>query len=210
MRFLLWQPELRGSKNLASHADSLGTFQKPEDIVLTSLFFFFFFSKHWQESFLVCVCTEQTGLLYLCIAAEAGSSSSQRGLLPHPLLVPHLLSSPLLSSSFSFSSLRVKWLFVLLQRCLSLVSPPLPPVHTPLLPIPSLRVWKDILVDRSCLSCEDLKGVWLSLSLCENGVVGFYTRSPPSLSHPFWWLVFIQEPHLFSPCSCVSTDVKYI
>ena len=69
---------------------------------------------------MVCICTVQTGLLYLRRAAEACSSSSQRGPFTYPLSGP---ASP--PPSPFFPPLRIKWLFVLPQRCLSLVSPPL-------------------------------------------------------------------------------------
>ena len=47
---------------------------------------------------MVCVCTVQTGLLYLRRAAEACSSSSQRGLFTYPLSGP---ASPPPSPFFS-------------------------------------------------------------------------------------------------------------
>lgn len=67
--------------------------------------------KESQEGFIACACTEQTGLLYLCRAAAWAVHLSPP--------VPRLRSS-------SVPPLRIKWLFVLPQQCLSLVSPPPP------------------------------------------------------------------------------------
>lgn len=130
-------------KKLASHADSLGVCQEPEDTVLISLFL-----SASALSRQVC-----------SISAE-----QQRKAL-HPRSIGRLLShsgptSPILL--LLTPSLRIKRLFVLPQRCLSLVSPPLPSSLLPILLSGNERIFFG---DRSCLSCADPEGLWLSLSL---------------------------------------------
>lgn len=114
---------------------------------------------------MVCVCTVQTGLFYLRRAAEACSSSSQRGLFTYPLSGP---ASP--PPSPFFPPLRIKWLFVLPQRCLSLASPPLSSLSSS---SSSQGMKGDFFWrggDRSCQSWTDPEGVWFisCLSVSEN------------------------------------------
>lgn len=107
---LLWRPEVE-----VFCAESLGTLLEPEDWVFMSPF------KNCKDGFIVRVCTEQTGLLYRCRAAETGLLILTACAVHLSLLVP-----PLHSSSFPLSAPKIKWLFVLRQWCLSLVSPLLP------------------------------------------------------------------------------------
>lgn len=76
-----------------------------------------------MKGFIVCVCTKQTCLYNLCSAAETASHPHSMG---RSLIPPGLSSPPTSSPPPLYSFLRIKWLFVLLQRRLSLVSPPLP------------------------------------------------------------------------------------
>lgn len=169
----------------------LTLWEELKDTVLISLF------KGSQEGLTVCGCPEQTGLLYLCRAAEAGSSSSPRGPFTYPLWShisspPPLSFPPLESSGFLFSRSGAYHLF--LHCCLS------PPPH------PSLREWKDILGYRSCLSCADPEGPCLSLFLYVwKWGVKISSPSPPLF---LWHLVFLWEQGLFSLVSSVSADFK--
>lgn len=134
---------------------------------------------------MVCVCTEQTGLLYLCRAAQA-SSSSQRGPFTYPFWDPHL------HSSFSFPPLRIKWLFVLPQRCLSLISPPLPSPSSPSFSQGMKGYFWEI--DLVCLAMIPKECSYLCLY-----------ATPPLSS---LGCGFLQEPGLVSPGLCISADVK--
>lgn len=136
--------------------------------------------KDSQERFMVCICTVQTGLLYLRRAAEACSSSSQRGPFTYPLSGP---ASP--PPSPFFPPLRIKWLFVLPQRCLSLVSPPLSSLPSSStsssLGMKGYFFWRGGGVDLVS-PAQILKECGLSLvSRCLK-IRGFCARSPLSLS----------------------------
>lgn len=130
---LLWQPEVFDSETWLSVWTCLGTWHEPDSVLISPF-------AHTWEGFIVCVCTEQAGLLYLCRAAEAASSSSQCGPFTYPFC-SHISSPP--PSLF----LRIKWLFVLPLRCLSLVSPPLP---APPPPNPSLKGMKGYFGGQIC------------------------------------------------------------
>lgn len=160
---LLWKPEHFDSKTLLFMQTVWGHVMKQSSHP---------FFKDSHEGFIVCVCTEQTGLLNLCRAAEEGSSSSQRGPFTYPFW-SHISSPPLFlpseSSGFLFSRSSAYHLFL----------------HPPQ---PSLREWKDILGDRSCLSCADPEVLWLSLSLCV-WKWWFYARSSLFL----WGVVFYES-----------------
>ncbi len=111
---LLWQPEVFDSKTSLPMQTVWGHVKN--QMTLSS----YPFLKTHRRVFIVCVCTEQTGLLYLCRAAEAGSSSSQRGPLTYPFW-SHISSPPPSrflpseSSGFLFSRSGAYRLF--LHRC---------------------------------------------------------------------------------------------
>lgn len=135
--------EARG--DLALCADSPGTCQEPHAWVFMSPF------EDWQDGFIVRVCTEQTGLLYLCRAAETGLLILTACAVHLSLLVPPLHSSSFLLppewSGFLFSGSGAYHSF--LHCC-----PPHPP----------LREWKNILgVD---FVCPVQMTVVIAVSLC--------------------------------------------
>lgn len=161
---LLWQPEVFHSKSSLPMQAVWGHVKNQKKSSHT-------FFKDSQEGFIVSVCAEQTGRLYL--------QSSRGRLLILAAWAVHLspLVPHLLSSSSSLPPLRIKWLFVLPQRCLSLVSPPLPSPLLPILPSGTERIFWGI--DFIC-PVHILKDCgYLCLSVSENGVL---CKKPPSLS----------------------------
>ena len=138
--------------------------------------------KDSQERFMVCICTVQTGLLYLRRAAEACSSSSQRGPFTYPLSGP---ASPPPSPFFSSPQNQVAFCSpaaVLITRFSTAVLPPLH-LHLLLLLSGNERIFFFGGGGIDLVSpAQILKECGLSLvSRCLK-IRGFCARSPLSLS----------------------------
>lgn len=132
-------------------------------------FFLFLLLKVSPVGFIACARSEQTGLLYLGAAA------------PHPRSVgrsclPSWFHVSIPPAPSLLLPLGIKWLFVLPQRCLSLVSPPPP---SPILPGPpsgNERIFlggMEGVEVRSCLSY-----IYLFVTVCL--YIGYTMLPPPS------------------------------
>lgn len=152
---LLWQPEVFDGKTKEKpRFPCLGTCQEPEDAVLISLF------KDSQERFSQSASAPSRQVCSISAEQQRrASSSSQRGPLTYPFWSrvsspPPSLLLPSESSGFLFSRSGAYHLF--LHRC----PPPSSPSFTQ--GMKGYFFWGGGW-DRSCLSCADPRGQWLSL-----------------------------------------------